>query len=91
MLGYVTVSLILLIIKTFGATSAEIVKSMRKVCQVRQPARHAQGGGERVTWASYLHARRTGLRTVPVGLGNDRPVTRAHCNPNARCRDTACA
>lgn len=29
--GYVTVCLILLIIKSFGATSAEIVKSMRKV------------------------------------------------------------
>lgn len=33
-LGYVTVSLILLIIKNYGATSAEIVKSLRKVCQV---------------------------------------------------------
>mmetsp|Transcript_18642 Transcript_18642/g.40045 ORF Transcript_18642/g.40045 Transcript_18642/m.40045 type:complete len:358 (+) Transcript_18642:176-1249(+) len=33
-LGYITVSLILLIIKGFGATNAEIVKSMRKVCQV---------------------------------------------------------
>ena len=30
-LGYVTVCLVLLIIKSFGATSAEIVKSMRKV------------------------------------------------------------
>lgn len=33
-LGYVTVCLILLLIKHFGATSAEIVKSMRKVAQV---------------------------------------------------------
>ena len=30
-LGYVTVCLILLIIKGFGATNAEIVKSLRKV------------------------------------------------------------
>lgn len=34
-LGYITVSLVLLLIKNFGATSTEIVKSMRKVCQVR--------------------------------------------------------
>lgn len=33
-LGYITVCLILLIIKSFGATNAEIVKSMRKVFQV---------------------------------------------------------
>ncbi|GAX81280.1 hypothetical protein CEUSTIGMA_g8712.t1 [Chlamydomonas eustigma] len=33
-LGYVTVCLILLIIKNFGATNAEIVKSLRKVFQV---------------------------------------------------------
>ncbi|KAL6762152.1 UAA transporter [Haematococcus lacustris] len=33
-LGYITVCLILLIIKGFGATNAEIVKSLRKVCQV---------------------------------------------------------
>lgn len=33
-LGYVTVCLVLLIIKGFGATNAEIVKSLRKVCQV---------------------------------------------------------
>jgi adenosine 3'-phospho 5'-phosphosulfate transporter B3 len=33
-LGYVTVCLILLIIKSFGATNAEIVKSLRKVFQV---------------------------------------------------------
>ncbi|MEW5297529.1 MAG: hypothetical protein WDW36_000734 [Sanguina aurantia] len=33
-LGYITVSLVLLLIKNFGATSTEIVKSMRKVCQV---------------------------------------------------------
>ncbi|KAG2435320.1 hypothetical protein HXX76_007395 [Chlamydomonas incerta] len=33
-LGYVTVCLILLLIKHFGATNAEVVKSMRKVCQV---------------------------------------------------------
>jgi hypothetical protein len=35
-LGYVTVVLILLIIKLHGATTAEIVKSMRKVSE--QPA-----------------------------------------------------
>ncbi|GFR49477.1 hypothetical protein Agub_g11416, partial [Astrephomene gubernaculifera] len=34
LLGYVTVCLVLLIIKHFGATNAEVVKSMRKVCQV---------------------------------------------------------
>ncbi|GIM06920.1 hypothetical protein Vretimale_11162 [Volvox reticuliferus] len=33
-LGYVTVCLVLLLIKHFGATNAEVVKSMRKVCQV---------------------------------------------------------
>ncbi|KAG2483303.1 hypothetical protein HYH03_017806 [Edaphochlamys debaryana] len=33
-LGYVTVCLVLLLIKNFGATNTEIVKSMRKVCQV---------------------------------------------------------
>eukprot|EP00955_Chlamydomonas_euryale_P110438 366000-Chlamydomonas_euryale.AAC.20 len=33
-MGYVTVCLILLIIKNFGATNAEIVKSLRKVFQV---------------------------------------------------------
>lgn len=49
-LGYVTVSLILLVIKHFGATNAEIVKSMRKVCQVscgsssRPSSRHSDDG-----------------------------------------------
>jgi adenosine 3'-phospho 5'-phosphosulfate transporter B3 len=33
-LGYCTVCLILLVIKGFGATNAEIVKSLRKVFQV---------------------------------------------------------
>mmetsp|Transcript_11692 Transcript_11692/g.20760 ORF Transcript_11692/g.20760 Transcript_11692/m.20760 type:complete len:361 (+) Transcript_11692:119-1201(+) len=33
-MGYVTVCFVLLIIKNFGSTNAEIVKSMRKVCQV---------------------------------------------------------
>lgn len=30
-MGYVTVCMVLLIIKNFGSTNAEIVKSMRKV------------------------------------------------------------
>jgi adenosine 3'-phospho 5'-phosphosulfate transporter B3 len=34
LLGYLTVSLILMIIKAFGSTSAEIVKSLRKICQI---------------------------------------------------------
>lgn len=33
-LGYLTVCLVLLLIKHYGSTSAEVVKSMRKVCQV---------------------------------------------------------
>lgn len=33
-MGYASVSLILLLIKHYGSTSAEVVKSLRKVCQV---------------------------------------------------------
>ena len=34
LMGYLTVSFILLIIKAFGSTSAEVVKSLRKICQI---------------------------------------------------------
>jgi adenosine 3'-phospho 5'-phosphosulfate transporter B3 len=34
LMGYLTVSFILMIIKAFGSTSAEVVKSLRKICQI---------------------------------------------------------
>ena len=79
-LGYVTVSLILLIIKSYGATSAEIVKSLRKVCQVavsfmlfpKVLSVKYVSGGLLVTLALYL-LQRTGAKKAnqtPVNTGS---------------------
>jgi adenosine 3'-phospho 5'-phosphosulfate transporter B3 len=72
-LGYVTVSLILLIIKNYGATNAEIVKSLRKVCQVavsfmlfpKVISVKYVCGGLLVTVALYL-LQRTGAKKGPA-------------------------
>lgn len=85
-LGYVTVSLILLIIKHFGATNAEIVKSMRKVCQVSSWPMRGRAGHMRYmryspctkTVLACLHGRRSAYGRSTYGALQHCSATSGH-------------
>ncbi len=75
-LGYITVCLILLIIKHFGATNAEVVKSMRKVCQVAlsflvfpKPLSWKYGVGGLLVAAALYILQKTGKKPAGEGQG----------------------
>ncbi|GLI59764.1 hypothetical protein VaNZ11_001725 [Volvox africanus] len=83
-LGYVTVCLVLLLIKHFGATNAEVVKSMRKVCQVilsflifpKPMSWKYLAGGFLVAVALYA-LQRTGKKPITDGKEKDKEGRRA--------------